>query len=155
MSDTPELPKLPDWAEEMLPKPGHGEMQVTGPESPPGESVRAKPTPQVRAENETESGTTRPPNRPPTRSESNTTESIADESGTRTGAIPIMDRVNSTNIEAVGHDGSALYVRFHGGALYRYRTAGADLHAALLASASPGKLFHRNVKPNHKGERMP
>ena len=123
MSDQPELPPLPDWAEELLPK-----AKTDEPES--GTRVA------------------------PSQIESDVPVPHQDEPGTRTGAIPIMDRVESSNIQAVGHDGSALYVRFVGGALYRYRTAGADLHAALLASASPGKFFHRKIRDVHQGERV-
>jgi KTSC domain len=123
VSDNQELPPLPDWAEELLPK--------------------------ARTD-EPESGT----KLAPTQIESDVPVPHQDEPGTRTGTIPIMDRVESSNIQAVGHDGSALYVRFVGGALYRYRTAGADLHAALLASASPGKFFHRKIRDVHQGERV-
>jgi hypothetical protein len=123
VSDNQELPPLPDWAEELLPK-----AKTDEPES--GTKIA------------------------PSQIESDVPVPHQDEPGTRTGAIPIMDRVESSNIQAVGHDGSALYVRFVGGALYRYRTAGADLHAALLASASPGKFFHRKIRDVHQGERV-
>jgi KTSC domain len=128
VSDNQERPPLPDWAEELLPK-----AKTDEPES----GTRVAQTQLASAQ-----------------IESDVPVPHQDEPGTRTGAIPIMDRVESSNIQAVGHDGSALYVRFVGGALYRYRTAGADLHAALLASASPGKFFHRKIRDVHQGERV-
>lgn len=70
-------------------------------------------------------------------------------------AGPVLTPIKaSSNIAAVGHDGSALYVQFHGGGLYRYPTAGADLHQAFLAAESAGKYFHQNIKPHHKGEKL-
>ena len=67
---------------------------------------------------------------------------------------PEMTPVKSSNVEAVGHDGSALWVRFHGGGMYRYPTAGPEHHAALLEAESPGQYLHRHIKGAHAGEKV-
>ena len=70
--------------------------------------------------------------------------------------LPTMTPVKSTNIHSVGHDGSALYVRFQGkhtaGKIYRYPTAGVEHHEALLAADSPGRHFLDRIKFFHEGE---
>lgn len=64
-----------------------------------------------------------------------------------------MTPVRSSSVAAVGHDGNALYVQFHGGALYRYPTAGKEHHDALLTASSAGK--HMNlIRRVHHGEKV-
>ena len=67
---------------------------------------------------------------------------------------PIMTPVTSSNIESVGHDGSSLWVKFKNDTLYRYPTAGADLHAGLIAAESAGSFFHKHIKAVHQGEKV-
>ena len=69
-------------------------------------------------------------------------------------AAPMLTPVQSSLISAIGHDGQALYIRFRAGGLYRYPTAGTDLHAALLSSGSVGQYFHRHIKSSHHGTRV-
>lgn len=75
--------------------------------------------------------------------------------------LPTMTPVKSSNIEEVGHDGEALFLRFRSakpgvpGRVYRYPTAGADLHAEVLAHSSPGTWFRERVKDAHVGEHIP
>ena len=70
--------------------------------------------------------------------------------------IPTMTEVTSNYLHSVGHDGDALFIRFRDkggpGKLFRYPTAGADLHAALLAAPSPGRHFHAAIKGKHNAE---
>lgn len=73
--------------------------------------------------------------------------------------ISKMETVNSSNIHSVGHGDGALYVRFKGaggmaGPLYRYPTAGAEHHEALLKVDSPGRYFLNVIKGRHAGERV-
>jgi hypothetical protein len=118
VTDTPELPPLPAWAEAMLPG---NEPQSVNPEPPV-----VNPEPPV----------------------------VNLEPAPVNGNTLTMTPVTSSNIAAVGHDGSALYVQFQNGGLYRYPSVGADHHAALLSASSPGQYFHQKVKSTHKGERV-
>lgn len=68
--------------------------------------------------------------------------------------LPKMTGVESTNIEAVGHDGNHLFVRFKGGAVYRYPYVSSDHHVMMLAAESPGGYFHQHIKSKHKGEKL-
>jgi hypothetical protein len=62
---------------------------------------------------------------------------------------------NSSNIEAVGHDGKTLSVRFKGGAHYDYADFPSDLHDEWMkaheAGESAGKFFHAKIKNAFKG----
>jgi hypothetical protein len=69
-------------------------------------------------------------------------------------AHPFLTPVKSSNISGVAHDGQALWVKFLNGTLYRYPTAGADLHAGMVAAESAGQFFHKHIKSAHKGERV-
>ncbi len=67
--------------------------------------------------------------------------------------------VKSSNVAAVGHDGTALYVQFHGSkgkppVLYRYPTAGKEHHEAMLATDSPGRYVLDRIRNHHAGERV-
>jgi len=71
--------------------------------------------------------------------------------------IPKMTTLlNSSNVHSVGHDGSALLVRFKGagglaGKVYRYPGAGADLVDQIVNAESPGSFLHANVVRRFKG----
>jgi hypothetical protein len=69
-------------------------------------------------------------------------------------AHPFLTPVKSSNIASVGHDGQSLWVKFLNGTLYRYPTAGAELHQGLLAAESAGSYFAKHVKSAHKGEKV-
>lgn len=68
--------------------------------------------------------------------------------------MPDLTPVTSSNIEAIGHDGADLYVKFSTGPVWRYRDVPADVHAEMLNSKSVGSFFARQVKPNYKGEKQ-
>ena len=76
------------------------------------------------------------------------------EASSEPSAGPFLTPVKSSNIESVGHDGMALWVKFLNGTLYRYPTAGAELHKGLLAAEFAGSYFHKMIKSAHKGERV-
>lgn len=74
-------------------------------------------------------------------------------------AHPHMTEVKSSNVHSVGHDGSALFVRFRAkggvpGPLYRYPTAGNEHHEALLVAQSPGSYVIDRLRHSHRGEKM-
>lgn len=55
-------------------------------------------------------------------------------------------RIASTNINTIGYDGAALFIRFNHGGVYRYDGVPAHTHAALLEAESAGKFFHAEIK---------
>ena len=61
-----------------------------------------------------------------------------------------MTPVTSSNIKAIGTDGSKLRVQFHTGAPWEYEDA-AHHHDPMLSADSPGGYFHANVKGKHEG----
>ncbi len=72
--------------------------------------------------------------------------------------IPTMAPVQSSFLDAVGHDGSHLYIRFKPGKdgvspLFRYEL-GRDAHDALVAAESVGKHYHAHIHKAVRGERV-
>jgi hypothetical protein len=72
---------------------------------------------------------------------------------------PPMTPVTSSNVAEIGHDGTALWIRFAGkrgepGPLYRYPSAGQEHHAALLATDSPGRYILDRLKFFHPAEKV-
>lgn len=65
----------------------------------------------------------------------------------------------SALIHSVGHDGTALFIRFNErgvpGKTYRYADAPADFMSAMLAHDSPGAYFHEHVRGKHEGVALP
>lgn len=59
---------------------------------------------------------------------------------------PALVKVQSSNIEAMGHDSRGLFVRFSGGALYSYPAVPKDLYDEGLKAESPGKWFRDKVR---------
>lgn len=60
----------------------------------------------------------------------------------------------SSSVMGIGHDGQDLWVRFQGGALYRYKGAAAHHVEALLGHKSPGGYFQREIRGAFGGERI-
>lgn len=72
---------------------------------------------------------------------------------------PTMTPVQSSNVAEVGHDGTALYVRFRGkrgapGPLYRYDGCPAEHHEGLLKTDSPGRYVLDRIRGAHRGEKV-
>lgn len=59
-----------------------------------------------------------------------------------------MNYVDSSNIEAIGHDNDAqeLYVRFLSGATYVYHGVPKEVYENLMAAPSKGSFLNREVK---------
>lgn len=71
--------------------------------------------------------------------------------------IPPLHPVRSSNVSAVGHDGEALYVKFHGrdgapGSTYRYPTADQAVMDEMLAATSVGRYAQTVLRRLHEGE---
>lgn len=60
-----------------------------------------------------------------------------------------LDAVESSQIEAIGHDEQTktLAIRFKGGAVYRYSNVEKELFEAVKTAASVGGYFSRYIKP--------
>lgn len=60
-----------------------------------------------------------------------------------------MQKVASSNIDAVGYDNGNLFVAFHNGRVYSYEGVPNTEYLELLKAASVGKYFSNNIKPNY------
>ena len=60
--------------------------------------------------------------------------------------IPELTPVESSNIEAVGHGYSGLYVRFKNKAVYLYEDVPVEKYAMLLSSESKGCYLNKEIK---------
>jgi len=63
----------------------------------------------------------------------------------KTNALPTMTSVKSSNVEAVGHHGDELHVKFKTGGHYVYRGVPPELHREALASGSIGKFLATRI----------
>lgn len=67
-----------------------------------------------------------------------------------------LQRVKSSNIEAIGHEGETLLVRFKGGAVYEYEAVPAEVATQLLEAKSVGSAFGQLVRAKgFKYRRLP
>lgn len=60
--------------------------------------------------------------------------------------MPAMVPVKSSNIQSVGHSNHGLFVRFAGGALYRYPDAPKHVFDELVQADSVGRAFQAKVR---------
>ena len=69
---------------------------------------------------------------------------------------PNMNPVDSSTIQAIGHDANSneLHVQFNSGATYVYTGVDADTHDALLNAPSVGQHFAKNIKGNFEFKRL-
>jgi hypothetical protein len=72
------------------------------------------------------------------------------------GGALLHEQVHSSNIRSVGYSQveRVLEVAFHSGALYRYDSVPADVHAALMAASSKGGFLARFVKGRYPYRRI-
>lgn len=67
----------------------------------------------------------------------------------------LKDFAKSSNIAAIGHAGTDLFVKFKsGGAVWKYTGVSPELHAEMVGSDSVGSFLQRRIKPNHPGEKV-
>lgn len=64
--------------------------------------------------------------------------------------------VTSSNITSIGYDSAdrVLEVEFHSGAVYRYYSVPAAVHAELMAADSHGSYLARHVKGRYDYREM-
>lgn len=67
-----------------------------------------------------------------------------------------MHYVDSSNIEAIGHDTAAqeLHVRFLSGDTYVYHGVPAEVYDELMAAPSKGSYLNRVIKANYEYTKM-
>jgi hypothetical protein len=63
--------------------------------------------------------------------------------------IPALTPVTSSNIEAIGHNGSRLFVRFKGGGLYSYQGVPEEVYREGLKMESVGSWFRASVRGHY------
>lgn len=68
--------------------------------------------------------------------------------------MPDLTPVQSSNIEAIGHDGTDLYVKFNSGSVWKYGGVPADVHVEMLRSTSVGRFFFQKIKGTYAGEKQ-
>jgi len=64
-----------------------------------------------------------------------------------------MIKVNSSNVVAIGHDGSDLYVQYTSGT-YRYVGVSKQLFEDLKNAESKGRFMNQFIKDSFKCERL-
>lgn len=62
--------------------------------------------------------------------------------------------VTSSNIDALGHDGERLFIRFKSGITYAYDEVPRHHFDAMPKSESVGQYFHRYIKNAYRYERL-
>lgn len=66
----------------------------------------------------------------------------------------VLTPVKSSNIEAVGHHGGNLHVRFKGGAEYVYEGVPAEMHKEMIEAESIGGHFRAKIMKNFSGRKV-
>jgi hypothetical protein len=61
-----------------------------------------------------------------------------------------MVEVKSSNIKAIGYDGTTLRIEFKGGGFYDYQDVPEVVFESLMESDSKGGFFHKEIKDNYK-----
>ena len=59
-------------------------------------------------------------------------------------------KVESSNIEKVGHDNEDLYVTYKSGNTYKYLGVPKEVYNNLLESESKGRFMNSAIKENYK-----
>jgi hypothetical protein len=65
--------------------------------------------------------------------------------------IPAMERVKSSSIAEIGHDGQHLFARYAAGSLYRFKDITVEQYNTLRASKSIGAHMNTYIIPKAKG----
>ena len=68
--------------------------------------------------------------------------------------IPEMTLVESSNVVAVGYDGSNLFVGFKADSLYVYFDVPEMVYEGLMQAASKGSFLHKHVMNQYRYERL-
>ena len=65
-----------------------------------------------------------------------------------------MIPVSSTNISAIGYEGTTLYVRFHQGSVYAYFNVPRHVYEGLMSASSHGSYLANYVKNVYQYQRI-
>lgn len=65
-----------------------------------------------------------------------------------------MIKVNSSNIKAIGYDGTTLYVEYQSGDWYEYRSVDKATYKELMAAESKGQYINYHIKPNYACKKL-
>lgn len=65
--------------------------------------------------------------------------------------IPKLERVKSSSISEIGHDGQHLFVRYAAGNLYRFKDISVEQYNALRNAKSAGNHMNTYIIPKTKG----
>jgi len=66
----------------------------------------------------------------------------------------VMHMVQSSNVDAVGYEGTTLRVQFRSGATYDYLDVPANVYSQLVGGQSPGSYLASFIKPNFEAKRV-
>lgn len=58
------------------------------------------------------------------------------------------NKVESSNIKAIAHDGTTMGVSFHSGAVYAYDNVPRGVFDEVVVASSVGRAFHHMVRSN-------
>jgi hypothetical protein len=64
-----------------------------------------------------------------------------------------MIKVQSSNIDAVDHDGKTLTVRFKSGSTWRYDSVPEPVFRRMLSADSIGRYFAKHIRGSYEGTR--
>ncbi len=65
-----------------------------------------------------------------------------------------MIPVSSSNIAAIGYEGTTLYVRFHAGGLYAYFGVPQSVYNGLMSASSHGSYLAHFIKGHYGYQRI-
>ena len=65
-----------------------------------------------------------------------------------------MITVASSNISAIGYEGSTLYIRFHSGSVYEYYNVPSSVYNGLMSASSKGTYHSDFIKNRYRYRRI-
>jgi len=68
--------------------------------------------------------------------------------------LPTMKPVKSSNVEAVGHEGGDLFIRFKGGAVYHYEGVSKAVYENALKAPSIGSFVATQIRGKYTHRRL-
>ena len=68
----------------------------------------------------------------------------------------ILQKVNSSNLDLVGHDPitSEMIVRFKNGDIYRYENIKESVYKDMISAVSVGKFFNSNIRGKYEFKKI-
>lgn len=68
--------------------------------------------------------------------------------------LPTLHPLKSSNIEAAGHEGTDLFIRFKGGAVYHYEGVSKAVYDNMLKSPSIGSFVATQVRGKYTHRKL-